>query len=695
MTRTEGPLLILAGAGSGKTKTLAHRIAYLLINKKIAPANILAVTFTNKAAGEMLSRVLKLLGRAPQDRLFMPFLGTFHSICVRILREHAEALGLARSFVIFDGHDSQAAIKQAMRQLSIDEKRYHPSLIKELISSAKNELIDASRYQQLASGPAQAIAAKVYPLYQKLLREAQALDFDDLLMETVRLWRGNKQILKKWQGQWHYILIDEYQDTNHAQYQFAKLLAAVDKNICVVGDDWQSIYSWRGANFRNILDFERDYPKAKVIKLEQNYRSTQQILSAAQTIISKNKHRSDKTLWTAKTGGLPVQVMPVQNETHEAELIVQAVQDGMASGNPSTSSGHERSLSDFAVLYRTNAQSRSLEEAFIRHGLPYRVVGGVRFYERKEIKDVLAYLNFIYQPSNLMAWRRIINLPPRGLGETSLQRLLAWQQQSKLSLYEAIGKAEAIEALMPRARRALQSFYRLIERLRQASQSNSLPELIELVIKRTGYLDYLNDGSLLAADRIENVQELISVAHEYDEIGLTGFLEEVALISDIDEYDAKAEAVTLMTLHSAKGLEFPVVFMAGMEEGVFPHSRSLFDQQQLEEERRLCYVGMTRAKEELYLIHAAARLLYGGVMHNPPARFISELTEAQLVTTDPVPAASLRKHATYDIEAGDEVKHPQFGRGIVVTINEDEATIDFKHKGTKRLSLAQAQLEKI
>lgn len=691
-THTEGPLLILAGAGSGKTKTLTHRLAYLIIKKGVPPAHILAVTFTNKAANEMRSRVLKLLGKNTQARTFLPFLGTFHGICVRMLRQDAPAVGASKSFVIFDSQDSLAATKQAMRNLGVDEKRWQPGLIRNLISSAKNELLNAEQYAQLASGPPQEIAARVYGEYQKILSQAKALDFDDLLALSVQMLKTQPEILKKWQTQFKYILIDEYQDTNTAQYQLVKMLARAHGNICVVGDDWQSIYSWRGANFKNILDFKRDYPQAKVVKLEQNYRSTEQILEAAQAVIAKNSQRSDKKLWTDRRGGLPVQVWPVQSEVHEGELIVRAIQEAVNSGT--------RSLGDFAVLYRMNAQSRSLEEAFIRYGVPYKVVGGVRFYERKEIKDIVAYLNFIFQPDNTIAFNRIINIPPRGIGKKSLEVFLAWQSGRNLSLSEALGKVEEIEELTPKARAGFSKFWGMISNFITQSQRLDVADLINLVIKRSGYLDWLNDGSVVAADRIENVQELVSVAQEY-QLGVGGlatFLEEVALISDVDQYDEKAEAVTMMTLHSAKGLEFPVVFMAGMEEGVFPHSRSLFEPEQLEEERRLCYVGMTRAREELYLVHANSRLLHGSSMHNPPARFISEISEFTQAGFGGATAVAGEFNDNLEFahfEAGDLVEHPAFGIGEIVEIRADEAVIRFNKGGKKRLGLAYAPLKKI
>lgn len=687
---TEGPLLILAGAGSGKTRTLTHRIAHLISEKSVSPQNILAVTFTNKAAGEMRSRVLKLLGRNQDDRNFLPFLGTFHSVCVRILRTEAKNLGFSSSFVIFDDSDSLSAVKQSMRQLQISEKQYSPRLLKNLISSAKNELIGTDEYKNMASGPAQEAAAKVYGLYQHILREAQAFDFDDLLLETVSIFNKHQEVLKRWQERFHYILIDEYQDTNAVQYQFAKLLAAKHKNICVVGDDWQSIYSWRGANFRNILDFEKDYPNTKVVKLEQNYRSTKQILEAAQKVIHANRNRSDKELWTDNARGSKVAVHQTASEVQEAELVVKSIEDARTSG---------RHYWDFAVLYRTNAQSRSLEEAFIRYGIPYKVVGGVRFYERKEVKDMLAYLRLVTQPEDVVSFRRIVNVPTRGLGETSLEKFLNWRREYALPLSQALEKAREIPGLTPRATNSLINFSQLIRGLRKDAERLNLPDLIELISKRTGYMDFLNDGSIPAAERIENVQELVSVASEYESVGANGFLEEVALIADVDSYDTTADAVTLMTLHAAKGLEFPVVFLVGLEEGVFPHSGSFMDPDQMEEERRLMYVGMTRAMEELHLVHASSRMLYGRTMHNPPARFVAEISDNSQVVSEPTIAfggvTNQPEMPKVTVVEGDSVRHPTFGNGIVVTVEEDVVTVAFSKIGTKQLSAAYAPLERI
>ena len=689
---TDGPVLMLAGAGSGKTKALTHRIAFLVAEKHVSPLNILAVTFTNKAAGEMRKRVLQLLGKHPDNRNYLPFMGTFHSICVRLLRREAGDLGLSPSFLIYDQQDSIAAVKAAMRQLGINEKQFAPAMIQSLISSAKNELIDVARYKVMAYGPAQTTAASVYSVYQRLLKEASALDFDDLIFETVKAFKNHSQILAKYQEQFKYIIIDEYQDTNRAQYEFAKLLAASHRNICVVGDDWQSIYSWRGANFQNILDFEKDYPEAQVIKLEQNYRSTKNILDAAHSIISKNEKRSNKELWTENGDGPGVTIEQVYNEIQEGEVIVREVNRLAVE--------EKRELYDFAVLYRTNAQSRSLEEAFLRNNLPYKIVGGTRFYERKEIKDVMSYLRFVYQSEDIISFNRIINLPPRGLGDKSLEKLIQYRNTQQISLLDALELASEVPGLTPRAVGSFELFATLIRGLKEPSEGMLTSQFVELVIKRSGYLDYLDDGTIQAAERVENVKELISVAQTYDELGLEGFLEEISLISDIDNYSSDTNAVTLMTLHAAKGLEFPVVFMAGMEENVFPHSRTQFDQAELEEERRLCYVGMTRAKQRLYLLHATSRLLYGQTSHNPPSRFLldipQELTKDSAVTQETWPTQDTKPdNEKLKLKAGDKVRHNKFGEGIVVSVAGDEATVAFAGVGVKKLSLSFAPIVKV
>ena len=689
--QTEGPVLVLAGAGSGKTKMLVHRVAYLIENKQVAPEEILAVTFTNKAAGEMRERIAQLL-KTPSHRGFMPFMGTFHSICVRLLRQDGESIGINRNFIIFDSDDSRSAIKKAMRELKIDTKQYEPRRIAGLISGAKNELITATEYKGVANGPAQEIAADVYSRYQKLLHDARALDFDDLLMRTVQMFKNNKQILAKWQRQFQYIMIDEYQDTNTVQYQFAKLLAASHHNLCVVGDDWQSIYSWRGADFRNILNFNRDYDNVTTIKLEQNYRSTKAILDAAHQVINKNTKKSEKKLWTAAGNGEPVKILPAINERHEGEQMVQLIKNAVAIG--------ARDYNDFAVLYRTNAQSRALEDTFLRYNVPYRIIGGTRFYERKEVKDILAYLRLIYQPNDRVSFDRIINIPTRGIGAKSLANFNQWADEFHPgNILEALDHARECPGLSPKASVSFIQFAEMLERFRDLNSDGiALAELVDSVIRRTDFLDYLNDGSIQADDRQENVRELISVAKENQELGLAGFLEEVALVSDIDSYDARSGAVTMMTLHAAKGLEFPVVFMAGMEEGIFPHSTSFYDAEELEEERRLCYVGMTRAKEELYLSYASSRLLWGSTQHNPPSRFLADVDANIASTMIDTTARGIDIDSNDDIlpdmEAGQRVRHPVFGVGTIINLEGSVAQIKFDYRGAKTLNLAFAPLEK-
>ncbi len=690
----DGPLLILAGAGSGKTKTLTHRIAHLINDQNIAPERILAVTFTNKAAGEMRQRVYELMTGsidAAPNRSWMPFMGTFHSICVRLLRIDGQEIGVPSNFVIFDTLDQQTAVKESMKRLSIDPKQYPPRTITGIVSSAKNEMLSPSDYGATAGTPNQKVAADVYVAYQKLLHEAGALDFDDLLLKTVQMLEKSEEVRRKWQKHFEYILIDEYQDTNSAQYALTKILAQKHNNICVVGDDWQSIYSWRGADFRNILNFEKDYPKVTVIKLEQNYRSTQSILDAAHQIITKNQNRSKKELWTKASAGLPVQIDTVRNEREEGEKIIRTIQLAVDSG--------KRRYNDIAVLYRTNAQSRALEESFVRYGLPYRIVGGVRFYDRKEIKDIVAYLRLMYQPNDRASFLRIVNVPTRGIGAKSLQNFFDWQEANQLSLADALSQVATHPNLTKRALSGLVELAEILEKLREYSQDASLENVLDMLVRRINYYDYLDDKTIQGESRIENVRELLSVAREYNELGLHGFLEEVALLSDIDSYDQNADTVTLMTLHAAKGLEFPVVFMVGMEENIFPHSRALFEKDEMEEERRLCYVGMTRAMEELHLVNANSRLLYGAVQHNPPSRFLSEIdaeVDAFDASIDTEPTIDYTSEAQMSLVKGDKVRHPIFGIGEVKDIEELTVEVKFdKSRGTKKLNISFAPLEKI
>lgn len=703
---TEGPLLILAGAGSGKTKTLTHRIAHLIATKKATPFNILAVTFTNKAAKEMRQRVWELMRTSPSHssamqvpRGFMPFMGTFHGICVRILRQDGEHVLVASNFVIFDEGDRQSAIKQASKQLMLDEKAFPARAISSLISSAKNELISPADYAHKGNGPLHAAAAKVYPLYQKILKDNRALDFDDLIGRVVHLLQTNPDMREKWCRQFAYIMIDEYQDTNAAQYKLIKLLTSDKHNVAVVGDDWQSIYSWRGADFRNILNFEKDYPAATIIKLEQNYRSTKAILDAAHAVITKNDQRSDKKLWTDAATGKPLQIMQVNSERAEGEAIIRRVKVA--------TDLKAYDFKDFAVLYRTNAQSRAIEEAFVRYGVPYRIVGGQRFYDRKEIKDIMAYLRLIYQPNDRVSFERIVNVPTRGIGSKSLENFFAWQTSSNLDLQQALDTIQNHPGLTAKARTGLAELGDVLRSYRELVDHTPLPALLDSLVRRIDYMNYLDDKTPQGEARQENVRELLSVAKSYQEVGLDGFLEEVALISDIDSANFDNNAVTLMTLHAAKGLEFPVVFMIGLEETIFPHSRALYDQAEMEEERRLCYVGMTRAKEELYLLYASSRLLYGGMQHNPPSRFLSEIDgEVQLASgfeTDYAPdfrapqpgLVASEPHYVPELNEGDGVRHQVFGMGTVMEIEGENATIYFKGKGAKKLNIAFAPLEKL
>lgn len=701
---TEGPLLILAGAGSGKTKTLTHRIAYIIDKNLATPYNILAVTFTNKAAGEMRERVAQLLGHRSDDRSFMPFMGTFHSICVRLLRQDGDQIGIPKNFVIFDELDRTACVKKISKELSIDEKSFPARKLSSIISSAKNELISPDELTSTASSPTQKEAARVYPLYQKTLKDAMALDFDDLISRTVQMLSGNEQIRTKWQQQFRYVMIDEYQDTNAAQYKLIKLLTNENNNIAVVGDDWQSIYSWRGADFKNILNFEKDYKNCQVIKLEQNYRSTKHILDAAHSVISKNAHRSTKKLWTDLGDGLPVQIIPVGSERNEGEAIVRTIRNQVDGGI--------RTYKDFAVLYRTNAQSRSLEEVFVHYGIPYRIVGGVRFYDRKEIKDIMAYLRLIYQPEDVMSFERIVNVPARSVGAKSLINFNAWRTENAITLDEALQNADRCTDITPKARKGLLGLSDIVRSMREVMGDSNVSGLVDSLVRRLDYLTYLDDGTMQSESRQENVKELLSVASEYEELGLEGFLEEVSLLTSSDNNDTHKDSVTLMTLHGAKGLEFPVVFMSGMEETVFPHSRALYDASEMEEERRLCYVGMTRAKQELYLLYASSRMLYGGTLHNPPSRFLADVDSRLADTHQPTVfggsfaseyaprpkealAVSTEPRYVPDLEIGDGINHSVFGKGTVVHMDGDIATISFGSRGTKQLDISLAPLQKI
>jgi DNA helicase-2/ATP-dependent DNA helicase PcrA len=686
---TTGPLLILAGAGSGKTKTLTHRIALLVAEQKVWPSHILAVTFTNKAAREMRERLSSLL-QQPNDRSFMPWMGTFHGICVRLLRMDGAAIQVPHNFVIYDEDDRQGLIKQVMKSHSISDKDMKASAVSGVISSAKNALQDPDEFEAVANYPFQKNVAKVYHDYEKRRKAAQALDFDDLLIEAVRLLRDNKEVREKWRKQFEYILIDEYQDTNAAQYQLVKLLINDSQNICVVGDDWQSIYSWRGADFTNILNFERDFPGAKVVKLEQNYRSTGNILDAAHAVITKNTQRTEKELWTAAGAGAPVQVHGVYDEAEEARQVADRISSQATIG--------ARRYDDFAVLYRTNAQSYTLERAFLQMRVPYQIIGGVRFYDRKEIKDVVAYLKLIYQPNDRMSFSRIANVPTRGIGATSLERFLTWQSNSGRDIIEALTMVEDEKVVTGKAKAAMVALGLKLQSLRARLDETNPAELIEAVIKGVGYRDFILDGTPQAEDREENLGSLLSDAQNF--ASLSDFLEEVALMSSVDSA-SDDNKVTLMTLHAAKGLEFPVVFMVGMEEGILPHSR-VFEAgpSELEEERRLCYVGMTRAREELHLSYAYSRSQYGTRGYNPASRFIADMgNQVAMVNPEPNIMGYKEEEPFYSdavgFEEGDRVRSAAFGDGEIIEVDGLAVTIAFINGQTKKLNAEYANLQKL
>ncbi|MDR1970265.1 MAG: UvrD-helicase domain-containing protein [Candidatus Nomurabacteria bacterium] len=737
----DGPLLILAGAGSGKTKVLTHRIAYLISTGKAAPEQILAVTFTNKAAGEMRERLWRLLSKEGQDKFFsesstrqcvngdagatgppengdvaprgsldalrdeeknltglyanisrnfMPWMGTFHSIAVKILRIYGENIEIPHNFVILDEADRLNLVKRAMQGLGLTDKQFNPRSIVGMISSAKNDCLGPSEYADIAKMPAQVVAADVYPRYEQLRRNAKALDFDDLLLETVKLLKKVKTVRDELSGKFEHILIDEYQDTNRAQYQIIKLLLGPKKNICAVGDDWQSIYSWRGADFTNILNFERDFSGTKIIKLEQNYRSTEEILNAAHNVIVKNRQRTDKKLWTDKKGGSPVRIISSSSEFHEAEIVAQKVAAERQIG--------ARNFDEFAVLYRTNAQSRVIEEVFLKYGLPYKIIGGTRFYDRAEVKDLMAYLRLIYQSFDRASFERIVNVPRRGLGETSIGRFLLWQGQRGTSIIDALINVENCDELLPRAKKFFANLGNDLYELSKLAETMSPDELLEKVINLFDYRAYLDDGTPSSESRLENIAELAGVAKSF--ANLPEFLEEVALVSSADQKADKA--VTLMTLHAAKGLEFPVVLMVGMEEGIFPGARAEYEPAAMEEERRLAYVGMTRAREELILTSATSRLLYGNRQYNPPSRFLFDI--------DPEFSQNfgLSEHGTFsndspeprfvpdeiELVVGDQVRHKIFGTGTVTDINGQLVSVDFGVGKIKKLNVAFAPLEK-
>jgi DNA helicase-2/ATP-dependent DNA helicase PcrA len=708
---TEGPLLILAGAGSGKTRVLTHRIAHLLA-KGVPPWRILAVTFTNKAAAEMRERVERLVGPGAAAI----WVSTFHTACVRILRQEIEQLGYDRNFVIFDSQDQATVVKNVLKKLNLSEKNYHPKALLSSISSAKNELIGVAEYTRQAADFWSNTVAEVYQHYQQELRANNGLDFDDLIMVTVRLFKEIPEVLEKYQERFRYILVDEYQDTNHAQYALVTLLAAKYQNLCVVGDDDQSIYSFRSADIRNILEFERDFPQTRIIKLEQNYRSTQTILDAANAVIKNNRGRRAKKLWTENSEGDKILLYRAGDEREEAWFVAEEIVRLRGEGYR---------FSDFALLYRTNAQSRSFEEAMLQREIPYRIIGGFRFYERKEIKDIVAYLRLVYNPSDRLSLARIINVPKRGIGDASFERFLFFLDDNHYAALEAAAHLDEIPSLTGRATKPLANFFQMLAGWVEKRETLGVRDLAERILNESGYLQELrNEGTIEAQSRLENLAEFISLTAEFehnsDDKTLAAFLETVALVSDADSYQADADAVVMMTLHSAKGLEFPVVFLVGMDEGLFPHSRSLLETKELEEERRLCYVGITRAQRRLYVTHANLRTVYGNTNVSTPSRFLLEFPKEALVdlkgmasrapasTTLNAPLRPERRpagparsgQASVDpgqIGIGVKVRHAKWGIGTVVSKEgagpDAQIKVAFPGLGIKVLILAYANLE--
>lgn len=715
---TEGPLLITAGAGSGKTKVLTCRIAHLL-ELGVAPYRILAITFTNKAAKEMKERVTNLVG-AQADSIW---LSTFHSFCAKLLRFEVDGFhGYTRNFTIYDSSDQLVLVKDCLKKLNLDDKQFTPRSVLGTISSAKNVLMDAKAFAAKASDFYEQKVADVYAMYQEKLRENNAVDFDDLLFLAVRLLQENEEVREKYQTRFQYILVDEYQDTNHAQYALTKILAARWRNICVVGDADQSIYAWRGADIRNIIDFTRDYPDAASIKLEQNYRSTKTILHAANAVIDNNESRPKKTLWTENPTGNKIIHYQAQTEHDEADYIAGVIYNR-----------HEIShepYGDMAILFRTNAQSRVLEEKLMRYAIPYTMVGGTKFYDRKEIKDVLAYLRLLYNPEDSLSLTRIINVPKRNIGATTMEHVAAYAEAQGISLFEALSSTDEIP-VTKRAKASLENFAAMIFDLLNDIEGKDVLSLIETVIKQTGYGDMLDkeaEHDPQGESRKENVGEFLSVAKDYmdsnPEGNLQDFLENVALVSDVDDFESSDSKVTLMTLHAAKGLEFPVVFLTGLDEGLFPHSRTLMDPAQVEEERRLAYVGITRAERQLYVTNAVTRTMYGRISAYMPSRFLAEIPPQFMedyhrksampqsrttavpgkqrvsILTKPVASSLPKKHAVTDTFAkGDKVRHKIWGIGTVLDVIGEgpnmQMKIQFPTKGVRQVVVKYAPLEKI
>jgi DNA helicase II / ATP-dependent DNA helicase PcrA len=717
---TEGPLLIMAGAGSGKTRVLTHRIAYLMVEKGVNPYNILAITFTNKAAREMKDRIGKIMGGVAEEI----WISTFHSMCVRILRRDIDRIGFNRNFTILDSTDQQSVVKGILKEKNIDPKKFDPRSILGSISSAKNELMTPEEFSKQAGSYYDQVVSDVYELYQKRLRKNQALDFDDLIMTTIHLFQRVPEVLEFYQRKFQYILVDEYQDTNRAQYMLVKMMASRFQNLCVVGDSDQSIYRWRGADIANILSFEKDYPRATVILLEQNYRSTKTILNAANGVIERNMNRKPKNLWTENSDGEKITYYRADNQQSEAQFVTGKIKEMVDNG--------KRKYSEFAILYRTNAQSRVMEEILLKSNIEYSIVGGIKFYDRKEIKDILAYLRLIANPDDDISLQRVINVPKRGVGAGSLDKIARYAIDHDISMYQALGEADFI-GLSPKITKAVIEFKELVKGYTNMQEYLSVTELVEEVLEKSGYREMLKaEKSLESQSRLENIDEFLSVTQSFEESNddksLVAFLTDLALVADIDKLDdddQPKDSVILMTLHAAKGLEFPVVFLMGMEEGVFPHSRSLMDEEEMEEERRLAYVGITRAEEELFITNAQMRTLYGQTKMNPVSRFIAEIPNELLdefsiekkssfsssssasfqrpqQTRKPVsrPVATSTGASELGWQVGDKAQHKKWGTGTVVSVKGTgdgmELDIAFPSPiGVKRLLAKFAPVEKV
>ncbi len=705
---TEGPVLVVAGAGSGKTRVLTYRIAHLVRDLGVSPYEILAITFTNKAAGEMKERVGKLIGRVANDM----WVSTFHSACVRILRQEIHRLGYRSSFSIYDDADSIRLITMVINDLDLDTKRFPPRQMKGAISKAKNELIDYESYAGQDSGFYHEKVSDIYRLYQQRLVEASAVDFDDILTLTVEILQAFPEVLERWQNRFRYVLVDEYQDTNRAQYMLVKMLAAGHRNVCVVGDSDQSIYAFRGADMRNIMEFEKDYPDTRVVLLEQNYRSTQTILDAANAVITNNASRRPKRLWTDAGAGESIVVFEAEDEHEEAAYIAEEIARLRDIG---------LGLDEIAVFYRTNAQSRVIEELFVRFGVTYQVVGGLKYYDRREVKDALAYLRAVVNPDDQVAIKRIINTPKRAIGQTSVAHVDRFAESAGVTFMDALRRVDEIEALTPRAEKSISEFVAVMDVL--ADKATAGPEAaLESVLNDTGYLDMVrSEKTIEAMGREENLRELLSAGAEFEEMGpasmgpdewnqldgvgkLQMFLESISLVADLDSVE-DTEAATLMTLHNAKGLEYRAVFLTGLEDGVFPHMRSLGDPKELEEERRLCYVGLTRAEERLYLTRAWSRNMWGSNNYNGPSRFLSEIPENLMTKAKRIRRSRTMESRTptatvsdADVSIGDRVIHTHWGEGVVKEIvgagDRAEAVVIFDAHGSKRLLLAWAPLQK-